>query len=177
MSLRERRSNRVELIKKIEGKLSAKVLVYFTADSPIVTANIAEDAIRPMFDHMLIMGKQQRIALYLYSLGGQMETPWKLVTMLREFCDELYIVVPYKAYSAATMIAIGTDKICMTSKAELGPIDPALTINPAQVGKDANSPRASRLGGGRRCGVLNLHKRQGEADGTISYRERYRQAG
>lgn len=146
MSLRERRSNRVELIKKIEGKLSAKVLVYFTADSPIVTANIAEDAIRPMFDHMLIMGKQQRIALYLYSLGGQMETPWKLVTMLREFCDELYIVVPYKAYSAATMIAIGTDKICMTSKAELGPIDPALTVNPAQVGKDANSPRLPDLG-------------------------------
>jgi len=141
--LKQKRNNRIELIKNIEGKLGASLLVYFTADSPIVGAMIAEDAILPMFDHVRAIGPQKRIALYLYSPGGQMETPWKIVSMLREFCEELHLVVPYKAYSAATMIAIGTDKIHMTRKAELGPIDPALQVPPS---KDATGPRLSDLG-------------------------------
>ena len=131
MSLRENRNKRGELIKTIEGKLGAKVLVYFTADSPVVSATIADDAVLPLFDHLRALGTQKRIALYLYSLGGQMESPWKLVTTLREFCEELHVVIPYKAYSAATMIAIGADKIWMTRKAELGsnrPCSPSESI-------------------------------------------------
>ena len=145
MGLNENRNKRVNLIKALEEKLHSKLLIYFTADSPIVGGIVSEDAILPMFDHLRAMGKQKRITLYLYSPGGQMETPWKLVTMLREFCDELYVIVPYKAYSAATMIAIGTDKIQMTSKAELGPIDPALQVNPL-AGKDGPAPRLPDLG-------------------------------
>lgn len=145
MGLNDTRNHRLDLIKALEQELETKILVYFTADSPIVGGMVAEDAIIPMYDHLKTMGKQKRITLYLYSLGGQMETPWKLVTMLREFCDELHVVVPYKAYSAATMICIGTDKIHMTSKSELGPIDPALQVNP-QPGKDGSAPRLPDLG-------------------------------
>src|SRR5271154_5983463 len=101
LGLKDKRNKRIELIKALEEKLESKLLVYFTADSPIVGAIISEDAILPMFDHLRAMGKQQRITLYLYSPGGQMETPWKLVTMLREYCEDLRIIVPYKAYSAA----------------------------------------------------------------------------
>ena len=46
--------------------------------------------------------------------------------MFREFCDELTVIVPYKAQSAATLISLGADKILMGKKAELGPIDPTL---------------------------------------------------
>ena len=72
-----------------------------------------------------------------------MESPWKIITMLREFCEELHVVVPYKAYSAATMLAIGTDKIHMTRKAELGPIDPSLQVAAPQEGP---GPRLPDLG-------------------------------
>jgi hypothetical protein len=148
VSLNEKRNKRVELIKTLEQKLDAKIVVYFTADSPIVGAMIAEDAVLPMFDHLRELGKVKRIALYLYSLGGQLETPWKIITMLREFCEELYVLVPYKAYSAATMIAMGTDKIYMTSKAELGPIDPALQVPPQlpMVPGGGAAPRLPDLG-------------------------------
>ncbi len=135
MGLNDRRNQRVDLVKGLQQKLASKLVVYFTADSPIVGGMVSEDAILPMFDHLRAIGKQKRITLYLYSPGGQLETPWKLVSMLREFCEELHVIVPYKAYSAATMICIGTDKIHMTSKAELGPIDPALQVNPL-AGKD-----------------------------------------
>jgi hypothetical protein len=145
LGLNDHRNKRLELIKGLEEKLGSKLLVYFTADSPIVGGMVSEDAIIPMFDHLRAIGHQKRITLYLYSPGGQMETPWKLVTMLREFCEELHVVVPYKAYSAATMICIGTDKIHMTSKGELGPIDPALQVNPL-AGKDGSALRLPDLG-------------------------------
>ena len=46
--------------------------------------------------------------------------------MFREFCDELSVIIPYKAYSATTLISLGADSIIMGKKAELGPIDPTL---------------------------------------------------
>jgi len=46
--------------------------------------------------------------------------------MIREFCDEFCVLIPYKAYSATTMISMGADQIVMGKKAELGPIDPTL---------------------------------------------------
>lgn len=69
-----------------------------------------------------------------------MESPWKIVTMLREFCDELNVLVPFKAYSAATLIALGADKIWMTKKAELGPIDPSMTLRNVPVSPDKFPP-------------------------------------
>src|SRR6266853_1626562 len=96
LGLNDTRNKRVALIKALEEKLGSKLLVYFTADSPIVGGIVSEDSILPMFDHLRAMGKQKRITLYLYSPGGQMETPWKLVTMLREFCEELNVIVPYE---------------------------------------------------------------------------------
>ena len=137
------REARLKLISTLEKKFESVVLVYFTADAPIVGGRIGEDAPRTMFDHLRAFGKQNRLALFLYSPGGVMETPWKIVAMLREFCKEFYVIVPYKAYSAATMIALGADKIYMTRKAELGPIDPSLE---AVVPKTGPGPALPNLG-------------------------------
>jgi len=121
--------DRKKLIVEIEKERSSKVVVFFCGDRPLAPTAIADDAIRPMYDHLRTLDpKPEKLDLYLYSLGGLMETPWKIVTMLREFCKELSVVVPYKAYSAATMIALGADKISMTDKSELGPIDPQLNV-------------------------------------------------
>jgi len=146
LSLDQNRNARKDLIGKLEAKLETKLLVYVTADTAIVQGQISEDAVLPMFEHLRAIGKQRKLTLYLYSQGGQMETPWKIISMLREFCDELHVVVPYKAYSAATMIAIGTDKILMTRKSELGPIDPALQVNPLAAGKGAGGLMLPDLG-------------------------------
>jgi len=143
--MKDGRADRLELIQKIAAIGGGPILVYFTADSPIIGGNIASDAALPIFDHLRALGKQHRLCLYLYSTGGTLETPWKIVNMLREFCGELHVIVPYKAYSAATMIAIGTDKILMTRKAELGPIDPSLQAAPAAP-KEGEFPALAELG-------------------------------
>lgn len=92
--LLQQRQQRLDLISRMSEFSGAQVLVYFTADSPVMGAQIAEDALRPMFDHLRSMGAQKRLALYLYSGGGAMEAPWKMVTMLREFSENLHVIVP-----------------------------------------------------------------------------------
>jgi hypothetical protein len=99
-------------------------------DRPAFQTQVAEDCIRPLYDHLLQIGRVPRLQLFLYSLGGHTEVPWKIVNTIRQFCDSFEVIVPYKAYSAATMICMGADKILMTRKSELGPVDPSLMINP-----------------------------------------------
>lgn len=114
-------------------------MVFFTGDRQLAGARIAEDAVRPLYDHLLSVGKNARIDLVLYSRGGDVSVPWRIVTMFREFCDELSILVPYKAHSAATLISLGADRIVMGKKAELSPIDPTLVRMTA--GETAGPPQ------------------------------------
>jgi hypothetical protein len=121
---------RTDLIKQIQKLRGSNVLVYFTGDRQPMGSRIAEDAVRPIYKHLLALGEiakeTQKIDLFLYSRGGDVSVPWRIVTMIREFCDEFSVLIPYKAHSAATMIALGADRIVMGKKAELSPIDPTL---------------------------------------------------
>lgn len=137
------RARRQELIKKIEQLNDSHVLAYITGDRPGAAARIAEDAVRPLYQHLLTFAdakdRKQRIDLFIYSRGGDVSVPWRVVSMLREFCQQLVVLVSYKAHSAATMIALGADKIVMGKKAELSPIDP--TLVKATVGESAAPPQ------------------------------------
>lgn len=117
---------RKELLKQIEQKRGSKAIAYFTSDRPgPVNAKIGQDVI-PLFSSRLRqMGKQEKIDLVLYSAGGDTMVPWRLVSMIREYCDRFSVLVPYKAHSAATMIALGADEIVMSDLSELSPIDPS----------------------------------------------------
>lgn len=131
------RKERVKLIRAIAKERSSKVLTYICGDRIPVPAQISEDAIRPLIEclDVAIQNKPvDKIDLFLYSRGGQVEVPWKIIAKLRERCKTLGVLVPYKAHSAATMIAIGADEVVLSKDAELGPIDPALKRRISQGG-------------------------------------------
>lgn len=133
---------RKELIKLIQQQRNSKVIVYFTGDRPIgplPASRMAEDAVRPLYDHLLSTGNCKNIDLLIYSRGGDVSVPWRIVSMFREFCDEFTVIVPYKAQSAATLLSLGADKIYMGKKAELGPIDPTLVR--VMTGETAGPPQ------------------------------------
>jgi len=67
------------------------------------------------------------IDLVIFTHGGDTEVPWRLVALIREFCDKFSVLIPYRAYSAGTLIAMGADEIVMTPLGVLGPIDPTRT--------------------------------------------------
>jgi len=67
-------------------------------------------------------------------MGGSGTTPWRIVSLLREYAKEFNVLIPFKAYSAATLIALGADEILMHPCGELGPIDPTVSndYNPVE---------------------------------------------
>lgn len=68
--------------------------------------------------------QRNNIDLMLYTRGGDMVTPIRIVKIIRSFCKKFSILIPYKVHSAATLIALGADEIVMTKLAELTPVDP-----------------------------------------------------
>ena len=132
--------NTQNLIKQIEEKRGSKVITYVTSDRKgPVNARIAMDVIPVISNHLRKMGKTDKIDLFLYSVGGDTMVPWRMVSMIREYCKEFSVLIPYKAHSAATMISLGADEIIMSDLSELSPIDPstANVFNP----QDPNNPQ------------------------------------
>lgn len=118
--------SKVDLIKKIEEARGSKVITYITSDRQgPMNARIAMDVI-PVFSQQLRkIGKQDKIDLFLYSSGGDTLLPWRLVSMIREYCNHFSVIIPYKAHSSATMITIGADEVVMSDLSEISPIDPS----------------------------------------------------
>ena len=129
------------LIQQIEESRKSRVITYLTSDrqGPI-NARVAMDIIPIISKQLQLIGKTQNIDLFLYSAGGDTMVPWRLVSMVREYCDKFSVLVPYKAHSAATMIALGADEIVMSDLSELSPIDPstANVFNPTDPANPQN---------------------------------------
>jgi hypothetical protein len=131
----ESREERVKLIKKIEELRKSRIITYFTVDRKIlpglprlpISGQISDEAIPIFYKVLSELGEVEKIDLFLYSRGGQTEVPWKIVSLVREYCDEFNVLIPFRAHSAATMIVLGADEIVCCPGAELGPIDPSLT--------------------------------------------------
>jgi len=138
-------NRRIELIKEIQKKRSSKVLAYATGDRPPFTTQIAGDAIRIFQKHLDSIGMQETISLFLYSVGGDMITPLRLVRLIREYCKHFEVLVPYRAHSAATLICLGADKLILSRLAELSPIDPTTAhpfnpVDPTDPDKNKKVP-------------------------------------
>jgi hypothetical protein len=69
--------------------------------------------------------------LILHSPGGSGGAAEQIVKYLRTKFDNIRIIVPHMAMSAATMIACAADKIVMGKHSFLGPIDPQFLIQTA----------------------------------------------
>lgn len=118
--------DRTQLFQKIETLRNSRVISYFTSDRPgPVNARIAGDVIPIISNQLRKMGKTENIDLFLYSSGGDTMVPWRMVSMIREYCKKFSVLVPFKAHSSATMISLGADEIVMSDLSELSPIDPS----------------------------------------------------
>ena len=128
-------ATRQEQYREIEQTRDTKVVTFVTSDRVGMETRIAQDCIDPFVDLLEGIGPTKRISLLLHTNGGLTLAAWRLVNLLRIFCDELEVVIPSKALSAGTLIAIGADRVIMTKQAALGPIDPTVNnpLNPQVV--------------------------------------------
>ncbi len=123
---------RKRLYKQIEASRQSRVISYVTSDRQGLETAISLDCIDLFVDLLDRIGPTQRISLILHTNGGHTLGAWRIVNLIRTFCDELEVLIPMKALSAGTLISIGSDKIVMTKQAALGPIDPSVNnpLNP-----------------------------------------------
>ena len=82
-----------------------------------------------MFEELIYdADPNEDLHLLLHSLGGHGEIATRIVRAAQSRCNELTVIVPDQAKSAATLLCLGAHKILMGPASDLGPIDPQLLV-------------------------------------------------
>lgn len=140
-------AERKAIISRLEGIRKSRLIAFVLSDRatfppgvPGFAVNIDGESHIFLIDQLRAIGKTRQLDLFLYTRGGNTDAVWPFVSLLREYCDRLTVVVPFRAHSAGTLICLGADEIIMTDWAELSPIDPTTgnQFNPRDPSNPAN---------------------------------------
>ncbi len=122
------RAKRSAAIKKLEELRGSRVITYITGDRNPTAAQIFDDALRPIYEQLRSFADPKKLDVFVYSRGGAIDVPWRIATALRQTSKEWNILIPFRAHSAATLLALGADEIVLGKNGEMGPIDPIMTL-------------------------------------------------
>lgn len=123
------RDRRRSIIRELQERTGRTLLCYVSERA----AAIDEEDVRYLQEILGGLQHGTSIDLLLHSDGGYPSTSEKMIRMLWDIVDsknaskpsgKLHVIVPDRAKSAATLLALGANKIIMSSTSELGPIDP-----------------------------------------------------
>ncbi len=124
-------AQRREFYKQIEEYRKRPLIVYATSTRAGVNAMMAADVVREFVDQVNAVPDGAAVDVLIHSTGGDPLTAWKLMSLLRERFTDVSVLVPYMAFSAATIFSLGADQIFMHPHASLGPIDPQIQMRQA----------------------------------------------
>jgi len=132
MAVEERKA----IITTLEKELDARLLIIITGDRQHLETKIAPDILPLVSDLLTRMGTTKQLAIFLYTLGGDSIVGWSLVNLAKQYCDRLLAIVPFRALSCGTLIALGAEEIIMGRNGQLSPIDPSVAspFNPLAPG-------------------------------------------
>ena len=116
----------MRLIRSIEQETDSRLVVYITGDRQHQETRIAGDIFPFCHQHLQRIGKQKSVSLFLYTRGGLTMAGFGIVNLFREFCNDFSVIIPFRAHSCGTLIALGANKILMTKMGQLSPIDPSV---------------------------------------------------
>ncbi|MCL2209521.1 MAG: serine protease [Treponema sp.] len=136
--------NRKNIYTSLEKFRNSKVIVCATSDRRNMEACIASDILPIFVNHLEAIGDTEKISLILYTRGGEIVVAWSLVNLIRNYCNDFEVIIPFHCHSAGTLICLGSDRIVMTRQASLSPIDPSVNgpMNPVVTidGQQRNLP-------------------------------------
>lgn len=118
------------LFEKIEILRNRPLITYITSIRPNMSGNMAGDAISQIIQQIdIIPYDKKEVDFLIISNGGDPITSLRIISLLRERFKKVSVLLPYVAYSAATVLALGADEIVMHPYSNLGPVDPQLTVS------------------------------------------------
>jgi hypothetical protein len=119
------------LVKQIEKKLDGKLICYWLSPNGAICQNDLN-----VFNAILKnINYSDNLYLFIKSDGGDGKASLRMINLLRKKCRKLVALVPLNCESAATMLALGADTICMGPMAFLTPVDTSITHDLSPVDK------------------------------------------
>jgi|SRR5437899_2809436 len=129
-----------KVIRQIEERLGERLITYWNSPSGSICSN---DVIG-LYGILRSMGKVDRLSLFIKSDGGYGQASLRMVNLLRQFAGQLTAIAPLECASAATMLALGADKILMGPLAHLSAVDTSLTHDLSPIDRDNNRVSVSQ---------------------------------
>lgn len=124
------REQRLQLIRQIQQHRKSKVICLLVSDRQNVTGNLAQDVVSPFAQVVDQLRSEEpglsTLDLWVYGPGGELPAACAvhgiLSTKLHPSC-EVSVLVPFKAHSAFTFVALGAQRVVMGETGILSPID------------------------------------------------------
>lgn len=120
------------LIQQLSDRLGGPLITYW--NSP--RGSVCHSDVVALYDVLGRVGQQETIYLFIKSDGGSGQVSLRLVNLLRQYCKQLVALAPLECASAATMIALGADRIQMGPTAYLTAVDTSLNHALSPVDRD-----------------------------------------
>jgi serine dehydrogenase proteinase len=110
------------VLKKIQPKVDGLLLTYWTSTS----GSVCDNDVLALQDLLQDLGPQPRLTLLVKSDGGSGMAALRMVHLLRRYTRRLTLLAPLNCASAATMLALGADRIGMGPLSYLTAVDTSL---------------------------------------------------
>lgn len=120
------------VIRQIESKLGQPLLTYWNSPN----GSICDNDVVGLYGILQSIGKISQLSFFIKSDGGSGQVSLRMVNLLRQFVQRLTVLVPLACESAATMLALGADKIRMGPMAHLSAVDTSLTHDLSPIDRD-----------------------------------------
>ena len=110
------------ILNQVEEKLGIPVLSYWNSND----GSVCFTDLNAIHEALQSLGKQEKLAIFIKSGGGNGQASLRIINLLRQYCSKIVALIPLECASAATMIAIGADKIFMGPLSYLTAVDTSL---------------------------------------------------
>ena len=88
--------------------------------------NIDRGCLNKVLELLPRLGEHSSLCVVLDSPGGDIEDAFRIANATREYADDVEVLVPQWAKSAATLICLSANRIHISPQGELGPLDPQI---------------------------------------------------
>lgn len=136
---------RLELIRQIEAARNSRLITYILSDRRGAQAQIAEDAVRAIYDHLRAIGRCEPVDLFLYSVGGHTEVPWRIVSTIREVAAEFYGTLAAAGDSGRNCLTPQRDRRPRLRPRDRGVFRPPKTPSGLGVGMPTSTAMSLRI--------------------------------
>ncbi|MBK8703903.1 MAG: hypothetical protein IPN33_09945 [Saprospiraceae bacterium] len=110
-------------IAQIKNQLEGDFLTYWISDN----GSLVQEDVIVLYRLLRNRVKSPTLYLFIKSDGGSGKGALRIIHLLRHYYKQIYALVPLDCASAATMLALGADKIMMGPLAYLSAIDTSIT--------------------------------------------------